>query len=102
MSATWRHADPPPTEKKVPLWNLEAIPGRENTKCVSTEDSGELKLVAAAADYSLSWGPEDFPATLELGVVSDEEIAILHLIRCVVGSENKLFLELGEGERGED
>lgn len=95
-----RHASTPP-QRQIPLGDLEAIPRRQNSKCMATEDPGELELVAAAADDAFTRDPIHFSTSFEFGVVSDEE-AVFHLIRGVMGSHDKLLLELREGERREN
>lgn len=87
-----RHA-PAPAQRQIPLRYLEAIPGRQNSKSMPTEDPRELELVAAAADDAFPWNPIHFPASFKLRMVPDEE-TVFHLIRRVMGSHNKLFLEL--------
>ena len=81
-------ADPSPAERKISVWNLKAISCWENSKGMSTKNSRELKLMAAATYNAFSRNPINFPASLEFCTMSYKK-AIIHLKWCIVSSLEK-------------
>jgi hypothetical protein len=73
-----RCVNPTPTQRKVPFWDLKTVSCGKNSKGMSTKNSRELKLIAAATNNSFPRNPIYYPASLTFGVVSHMK-TILHL-----------------------